>query len=80
MKVAGLGLLIAEIADGVDSILKNRGPWLAGMRPMLLLLTGDASEKWAGTPPIHSFNRLEAAVRCGPFAQPADSDDTGRAL
>ena len=77
MKVAGLRLCIGDLAD---SIPKNIGPWLAGMRPMLLLLTGDASEKWAGTPPIHSFNRLEATDRCGPFALPADSDDTGRDL
>jgi len=80
VKVAGLGLLIAEIADGVDSILKNRGPWLAGMRPMLLLFTSDASEKVTGTPSPHSFNCLEASVRCGPFALPADSADTGRDL
>jgi hypothetical protein len=50
------------------------------MRPMLLFLTADASEKVVGTPPIHSFNRLDAAVRCGPFALPADSADPGRAL
>ena len=47
---------------------------------MLLLLISDASEKVVGTPPIDSFNRIEAAVRCGPFALPADSDDTVRAL
>jgi hypothetical protein len=50
------------------------------MRPMLLLLTSDASEKVVGRPLIHSFNRLEAVVRCGPFALPADSDDPGRDL
>ena len=55
-------------------------PWLAGMRPMLLLLTADASEKVTGTPPIELFNRLEVIVRCGPFALPADSDDPGRDL
>ena len=68
------------MGQGRDALLKLLLPWLAGMRPMLLLLTGDASEKWAGTPPIHSFNRLEATDRCGPFALPADSDDTGRDL
>ena len=47
---------------------------------MLLLLTEDASEKVTGTPPVHSFNRLEAADRCGPFALPADSGVTGRDL
>ena len=77
VKVAGLGLCIGDIAD---SILKNSGPWLAGMRPMLLLLTADASEKVTGTPPIHSFNRLEAFIRCCLFALPADSDDLGRDL
>ena len=77
MKVVALGLLIADIAD---SILKNSGPWLAGMRPMLLFLTSDASEIVTGTPPVHSFNRLEATDRCGPFALPADSADTGRDL
>ena len=77
MKVAGLGHCIGDIAD---SIPKNIDPWLAGMRPMLLLLTEDASKKVTGTPPIHFFNHLEAAVRCGPFARPADSDDTGRDL
>ena len=80
MKVAGLGLCIADIAVGPDSILKNIDPLLAGMRPMLLLFTADASEKATGTPPIHSSNRLEAVVRCGPFALPADSDDAGRGL
>ena len=77
MKVAGLGFFIADIAD---SILKNSGPWLAGMRPMLLLLTSDASEKVVGRLSVDLFNRLEAAVRCGPFALPADSDDPGRDL
>ena len=77
MKVAGLGLCIGDLAD---SILKNSGPWLAGMRPMLPVFTADASEIVTGTPPIHSFNRLEAAVRCGPFALRADSDDPGRDL
>ena len=60
--------------------MKNSGPWLVGMRPMLLLFTADASEKETGAPPIHFFNRLEAAVRCGRFALPADSADTGRDL
>jgi hypothetical protein len=50
------------------------------MRSMLLLLTADASEKVVGSPSIDLFNRLEAAVRCRPFALPADSDDTGPAL
>ena len=50
------------------------------MRPMLLLLTADASEKVVGRLSVDLFNRLEVAVRCGPFALPADSDDTGRAL
>jgi hypothetical protein len=50
------------------------------MRPMLLLLTSDASEKVVGTPSIDLFNRLDAVVRCGPFALPADSDDPGRGL
>ena len=50
------------------------------MRPMLLLLTSDASEKVVGIPPIDLFNRLEAAARCGPFALPADSADPGRDL
>jgi hypothetical protein len=50
------------------------------MRPMLLFLTSDASEKVVGSPSIDLFNRLEAVVRCGPFSLPADSDDTGRAL
>jgi hypothetical protein len=50
------------------------------MRPMLLLFTADASEKVVGTPAIDLFNRLEAAVRCCPFALLADSNDTGRAL
>ena len=77
MKVVGLGLGIGDIAD---SILKNSGPWLAGMRPMLLFLPADASEKVTGTPQVHFFNRLEAAARCGPFALPADSDDPGRDL
>ncbi len=80
MKVAGLGLCIADIAVGPDSILKNIDPLLAGMRPMLLLFTADASEKVTGTSPIELFNRLEAAARCGPFALPADSDDTCRDL
>ena len=77
MKVVGLGLCIGDLAD---SILKNSGPWLAGMRPMLPLFTTDASEKVTGTSPIELFNRLEAAARCGPFALPAASDDTGRDL
>jgi hypothetical protein len=47
---------------------------------MLPLFTADASEKVVGIPPIDLFNRLGAAVRCGPFALPADSDATGRAL
>ena len=47
---------------------------------MLLFLTADASEKVVGIPPIDIFIRLEAAVRCGPFALPADSDDPGRDL
>ena len=50
------------------------------MRPMLLLFTADASEKVVGSPPIDIFNRLEAAVGCGPFVLPADSDDPGRDL
>jgi hypothetical protein len=50
------------------------------MWPMLLLLTADASEKVVGTPSVDLFNRLEAAARCGPFALPADSDDTCRDL
>ena len=47
---------------------------------MLPLLTADASEKVVEIPPIDHFNRLEAVVRCGPFALPADSNDTGRDL
>jgi hypothetical protein len=50
------------------------------MRAMLPLLTSDASEKVVGRSSVDHFNRLEAAVRCGPFALPADSDDTVRAL
>jgi hypothetical protein len=50
------------------------------MRSMLLLLTADASEKVVGSPSIDLFNRLDAAVRCGPFALPAGPDDTGRGL
>jgi hypothetical protein len=50
------------------------------MRPMLLFLTSNASEKVVGIPAIDHFNRLEAAVGCGPFALPADSADPGRAL
>jgi hypothetical protein len=68
------------MGQGRDALLKLLLPWLAGMRPMLLLFTADASEKVVGSPSTDLFNRLEAAVRCGPFALPADSDDTGRAL
>ena len=68
------------MGQGRDVLLKLLFPWLAGMRPMLPLLTSDASEKVVGIPPIDLFNRLEAAVRCGPFALPADSDDPSRDL
>ena len=47
---------------------------------MLLLLTADASEKVVGIPTLDLFNRLEAAVRCGPFALLADFDDPSRDL
>ena len=50
------------------------------MRPMLPLLTADASEKVVGRLSVDLFNRLELIARCGPFALPADSDDTGRDL
>ena len=47
---------------------------------MLLLFTADASEKVVGSPPIDLFNRLEAAVGCGPFALPAESENGNRDL
>jgi hypothetical protein len=50
------------------------------MRPMLLFLTADASEKVVGRPTLDLFNRLEVTARCGPFALPADSDAPGRDL
>ena len=68
------------MGQGRDVLLKLLLPRLAGMRPMLLLLTADASEKVMGTPPVDLFNRFEAAVRCGPFALPADFDDPSRDL
>ena len=68
------------MGQGRDALLKLLLPWLAGMRAMLLLLTSDASEKVMGIPSIDLFNRLEAVVRCRPFALPADSDDPGRDL
>ena len=68
------------MGQGRDALLKLLLPWLAGMWSMLPLLTADASEKVVGRLSVDLFNRLEAAVRGGPFALSADLADPGRDL